>query len=155
MIRVRHTINTPKGVLLQFRNYMVTANKVEIIEDSQLSKRDTSQIGKWLCTFRRPKSVLNKPKIETSFINSKKKIIIEFRKFILSDFPKSEVGDEENPLIKATNGILNNVSKLVNKIRKEITDNKIAKVNTLINHTFLELNTLQSKIISKLESPKK
>ena len=153
MLRVRHTVNTAKGILLQFRDYIVTANKVEVVDDPKLNRKIDRDIGSWLCTFRRPKSMLNKPKIETSFISSKKKVVNKFKEFILSDFPKTEEY-EEIPLIKATSATLTNISKLSNEIRKSIKEQKIVKVNTLINHTFLELNTLQLKI-SELENPKK
>lgn len=146
MLRVRHTINTSKGVLLQFREYKATATRIE-------NSADDVNTGKWLCIFSRPNYILEKSKILTLVISSKKKFTNEFKKFILSDFQKVEEV-KENPIIKVTNGTITNVSRFVNEIRKSLRDNDIVKVNTLINHTFLELNTLQSKII-ELEDKEK
>lgn len=146
MLRVRHTINTSKGVLLQFRDYKATANKIE-------NSADDVNTGKWLCTFARPKSIFGKSGTVTLVISSKKEFTNEFKSFILSDFPKVE-SIKENPIIKVTNSTLTNISKLISKIRKSIEENEVVTVNTLINDTFSELNTLQSKII-ELEKNKK
>jgi len=154
MLRVRHTVNTSNGVLLQFRDYKATANRIETIDESKVKAPIDINTGKWLCTFFRPKLISKKPRMLTLVISSKKKFVEKFKKFVLSDFPKSKEESEEDTLIKVTNDIITNISKLVNEIRKSVTGHEIVQVNTLINHTFLELNTLQSKIIELEESKK-
>jgi len=148
MLRVKHIENTSKTVILQFRDYKTDAHKIEIGEDQKINKTIANYIGSWLCKFERPFPINNKPIRETAFIKNKKKIVGEFKKFIMSDFP-SQI-DKENKekiaLIESTNLIINDINKNIHELRKAIDKIDILKINTLINDTFLALTILQKKI---------
>lgn len=149
MLRVRHILNNETIMKFQFRNYFAEASRIEVPDNAEVTEK-FENVGKWVCTFSCPPLPKGEIKTKVVIISSKKKLIKEFRKFILSNFVLLNQSKKQTNnnirIVESTNLVIDDILMDVRNLRKAINEKDPIKVNTLIEDAVLALNALQTKL---------
>lgn len=145
MLRVRHIKNNARCLQLQFRKYFAYSTKIEPPENAEANEK-FENVGKWISTFTHS---ISKDEVRkgVAIISSKKKIVREFKEFILTDFTTTTIIEEYNQLLENANLVIDDVVLDIHELRKAVNEKNTVRINTLIEDAILALNTLQTKLI--------